>query len=321
MQAKALQMSMADKEEGEAARQSALQAYNLGAQNTGTQQFKTWSEWELYRQSNPDRANEMFATNYTNGLAQLEGAPPTIAATPYQALTFVAKTGAKLDPNRAALLGKIQTTYGAALDSTDPNVQKLIRNSKTAPEVVNRVVVEQAAKDAKDITKRGTSNFYAPPPLAALLEDQEIAKTYLASQILTPLAAGGAKEIPFDKAIPLLLDAVNKGKIPVAQADSELGFLATKIKLMNNDMYRYKATAGVPAMSTVTVPVKIPEYGNYNVGAGSAVGMILGSSDVTLNLGSKTARIDLLDPVSRSTMFNKSQAAQLKLTPQTSKIN
>ena len=90
---------------------------------------------------------------------------------------------------------------------------------------------------------------------------------------------------------------------------------------MNNDMYRYKATAGVPAMSTVTVPVKIPEYGIYNVGAGSAVGMILGSSDVTLNLGSKTARIDLLDPVSRSTIFNKSQAAQLKLIPQTSKIN
>ena len=320
-QATALQLSLADKEQGEAAKQSALQAYNLGAQNTGTQQFKTWSEWELYRQSNPDRANEMFATNYTNGLAQLEGTPPTVAATPYQALTFVAKTGAKLDPNRAALLGKIQTTYGAALDSTDPNVQKLIRNAKTAPEVVNRVVVEQAAKDAKDITKRGTSNFYAPPPLAALLEDQEIAKTYLASQILTPLAAGGVKEVPFDKAIPLLLDAVNKGKIPVAQADSELGFLATKIKLMNNDMYRYKATAGVPAMSTVTVPVKVPEYGNYNVGAGSAVGMILGSSDVTLNLGSKTARIDLLDPVARSTMFNKSQAAQLKLIPQTSKIN
>lgn len=56
----------------------------------------------------------------------------------------------------------------------------------------------------------------------------------------------GPKRFHSIKLIPLLLDAVNKGKIPVAQADSELDSLPPD-QTHEHDMYRYKATAAVPA--------------------------------------------------------------------------
>ena len=325
LQQKALQMSLNDKETEQEAKNSYLEAVNLGAQNTGTPQFKSWQELEIFRSHNPQAAS-ILAVNWTNGRAQLEGAPPTIASTPYAALTFKVASGAQLDPARTKLMDKINGVYGTLERSPKEDVKKALSNAKTAPALVNSTVANKAKVDAGDITAGGEANFYAPPPLAALQQDAEFAKTYLSSNILKALGEAGAEAIPFDKAIPLLLKDVNEGKVSVQQADSELNFLAHKIMGMNNDMYRYDATAGIPNMKSVKVPVKIPDAPGFfrapivSPGPG-VVGLVSLAGEYAQMHMTKQAYIDLADPVARSTMFNKSQAAQLKIAPQTSKVN
>lgn len=315
LQQQALQMSLDDKNTSHEAQNSYLEAVNLGRQNTGLAPFKSYAELDLYKTNTPQSAN-ILAVNWTNGQAQLQGTPPTVASTPYAALTYVTASGANLDTGRANLIKKIQDEH-SRLMNVDPRVDeatyKAIRNSKTAPEALNTALVKKASTDSANITAGGQSNLYAPPPLATLQQDVEFQKTYLSQKILKSFEASGTVDIPFKEAIPLLLKDVNEGKVSVAEADSDLNFLAVKIRTYNNDVNRYKATAGLPDMSTVKVPVQVP----------AAPGILWAISSALTPSGppTKIVNLDIADPVARSTMFNKSQASQLKIAPPTSKVN
>lgn len=328
LQQQALQMSLDDKNTSHEAQNSYLEAVNLGRQNTGLAPFKSYAELDLYKTNTPQSAN-ILAVNWTNGQAQLQGTPPTVASTPYAALTYVTASGANLDTGRANLIKKIQDEH-SRLMNVDPRVDeatyKAIRNSKTAPEALNTALAKKASSDSANITAGGQSNLYAPPPLATLQQDVEFQKTYLSQKILKSFEASGTVDIPFKEAISLLLKDVNEGKVSVAEADSDLNFLAAKIRTYNNDVNRYKATAGLPDMSTVKVPVQVPAAPGFfrapivSPGPG-VVGLVSLAGDYAQMHMTKQAYIDLADPVARSTMFNKSQAAQLKIAPPTSKVN
>ena len=315
LQQQALQMSLDDKNTSHEAQNSYLEAVNLGRQNTGLAPFKSYVELDLYKTNTPQSAN-ILAVNWTNGQAQLQGTPPTVASTPYAALTYVTASGANLDTGRANLIKKIQDEH-SRLMNVDPKVDeatyKAVRNSKTAPDALNTALAKKASIDSANITAGGQSNLYAPPPLATLQQDVEFQKTYLSQKILKSFEASGTVDIPFKEAIPLLLKDVNEGKVSVAEADSDLNFLAAKIRTYNNDVNRYKATAGLPDMSTVKVPVQVP----------AAPGILWAISSALTPSGppTKTVNLDIADPVARSTMFNKSQASQLKIAPPTSKVN
>lgn len=315
LQQQALQMSLDDKNTSHEAQNSYLEAVNLGRQNTGLAPFKSYAELDLYKTNTPQSAN-ILAVNWTNGQAQLQGTPPTVASTPYAALTYVTASGANLDTGRANLIKKIQDEH-SRLMNVDPRVDeatyKAIRNSKTAPDALNTALAKKASIDSANITAGGQSNLYAPPPLATLQQDVEFQKTYLSQKILKSFEASGTVDIPFKEAIPLLLKDVNEGKVSVAEADSDLNFLAAKIRTYNNDVNRYKATAGLPDMSTVKVPVQVP----------AAPGILWAISSALTPSGppTKIVNLDIADPVARSTMFNKSQASQLKIAPPTSKVN
>lgn len=315
LQQQALQMSLDDKNTSHEAQNSYLEAVNLGRQNTGLAPFKSYAELDLYKTNTPQSAN-ILAVNWTNGQAQLQGTPPTVASTPYAALTYVTASGANLDTGRANLIKKIQDEH-SRLMNVDPKVDeatyKAVRNSKTAPDALNTALAKKASIDSANITAGGQSNLYAPPPLATLQQDVEFQKTYLSQKILKSFEASGTVDIPFKEAIPLLLKDVNEGKVSVAEADSDLNFLAAKIRTYNNDVNRYKATAGLPDMSTVKVPVQVP----------AAPGILWAISSALTPSGppTKTVNLDIADPVARSTMFNKSQASQLKIAPPTSKVN
>lgn len=308
-------MSLDDKNTSHEAQNSYLEAVNLGRQNTGLAPFKSYAELDLYKTNTPQSAN-ILAVNWTNGQAQLQGTPPTVASTPYAALTYVTASGANLDTGRANLIKKIQDEH-SRLMNVDPRVDeatyKAIRNSKTAPDALNTALAKKASIDSANITAGGQSNLYAPPPLATLQQDVEFQKTYLSQKILKSFEASGTVDIPFKEAIPLLLKDVNEGKVSVAEADSDLNFLAAKIRTYNNDVNRYKATAGLPDMSTVKVPVQVP----------AAPGILWAISSALTPSGppTKIVNLDIADPVARSTMFNKSQASQLKIAPPTSKVN
>ena len=315
LQQQALQMSLDDKNTSHEAQNSYLEAVNLGRQNTGLAPFKSYAELDLYKTNTPQSAN-ILAVNWTNGQAQLQGTPPTVASTPYAALTYVTASGANLDTGRANLIKKIQDEH-SRLMNVDPKVDeatyKAVRNSKTAPDALNTALAKKASIDSANITAGGQSNLYAPPPLATLQQDVEFQKTYLSQKILKSFEASGTVDIPFKEAIPLLLKDVNEGKVSVAEADSDLNFLAAKIRTYNNDVNRYKATAGLPDMSTVKVPVQVP----------AAPGILWAISSALTPSGppTKIVNLDIADPVARSTMFNKSQASQLKIAPPTSKVN
>ena len=315
LQQQALQMSLDDKNTSHEAQNSYLEAVNLGRQNTGLAPFKSYAELDLYKTNTPQSAN-ILAVNWTNGQAQLQGTPPTVASTPYAALTYVTASGANLDTGRANLIKKIQDEH-SRLMNVDPRVDeatyKAVRNSKTAPDALNTALAKKASIDSANITAGGQSNLYAPPPLATLQQDTEFQKTYLSQKILKSFEASGTVDIPFKEAIPLLLKDVNEGKVSVAEADSDLNFLAAKIRTYNNDVNRYKATAGLPDMKSVKVPVQVP----------AAPGILWAISSALTPSGppTKTVNLDIADPVARSTMFNKSQASQLKIAPPTSKVN
>lgn len=321
--AEQLKIVLADKKTAQEGRQSFIDLHNLGAKANGGMQFKSYQEMENFIKANP-QYKDIVATNYSSGFMITHGSQPTLGSTPYNALSYTAKAHPQLDTGRQMLVDKLQNVYSALSSDTnvtkpgEPSNAQLMSKAATATETYNRGVINKAANDAADITVDPKHNLYAPPALESLLADPELAKTYLAQKILTPLATAGAKEIDFSKAIGLLFDAVKSGKISIQQADSELGFLGTKIQMKNNDLYRYKDTAGVPNMSSVNVPVQVRSASPFAgfvpkalVGANIATTLM---SDLGGSLGAyttKAGKLNLIDPVARSQYWNRMMAAEV----------
>ena len=91
-------------------------------------------------------------------------------------------------------------------------------------------------------------------------------------------------------------------------------------------MYRYKATAGVDNMKTVNVPVHVIRTPGFFSFPTTAPGPgIPGALSAAYNYAEskfpETKVLNLLDPVARSTMWNKRMAEDLKLIPAATKTN
>lgn len=309
-----LLMKLADAKTAAEAGNSLLNRYNLGAQNTGTQQFKSVDEFDAARRMGLID-NQTLAINYNNGSAQLAGVTPTIASTPAAALEFYATKRPQLDPGREQLMRKLSGTFKDL--QQDMNAKALMTNPRTgkaSTEGVNTQIARKLSEYEKNITKNTDDNPYAAPPMATLLADEGIAATYLGSKILAPLERNGDKEVPFTKAILLLGDAVTTGKISEQQASTELGYLAAKIKFTNNDLYRYSATAGVPNMKRVMVPVEVPQPKGFTYYAMAANPATVGAANMVQQLNTKTQLLDISDPVVRADLFNKLRAASLPIS-------
>ena len=315
LQQEALDIQLKDRKTEDAAKQKVFEAYNLGAQNTGTIQFKTKEEMYAYKALNKNFA-QTFEINFANGFAQLNNQTPTIAATPSDALEFVVGQRPNLDPSRKILMDKIGMVY-SDFSSNSKIKAEMDANPRAVPARINDKVRELTGTYAGDITAQPDRNFYAPPPLPTLLQDPELGKTYWGEKILAPLAAAGETQLPFTKAIDLLVADVKAGKLTVNQADFELDSWAKKIMLLNNDMYRYKATAGVDNMKTVNVPVRV----RTEPGIGYILETALIPGAGLAGMPTTVKPIDLLDPVARSTMWNKRMAEDLKLIPAATKTN
>lgn len=299
--AEQLQMALKDKKTAEAANQSLLDRYNLGAGNLGLPTFKSPDEMQNYLKVNPE-FRETLAIAYNNGWDQENGSVPTVGSTPYQTLKFAATSGAKLDPGRAQFVGKLTGIYNDVM--ADPTVAPLLKNKATAQDTVNTQIRKTAAMHAANITVNKERNIYKAPPLESLLADENLAQTHFMDKILKPLHAAGETEVPFKRAISLLTSDVVSGKITAQQAESELVFLGNKIKLMNNDVNRYQATAGLPDQKTVRVPVDLhDELGVFDVAFFRSGGTVQPKT---------TKIIDISDPVAVSQIFSRALAQRIQ---------
>lgn len=303
-----LQMQLKDKATAAAAQQSMLDNYNLGATNTGTMVFKSYEEMNNYVQLNPEY-KAVIAANYSNGLAQSSGVQPTLGSSPFNTLNFIDKSGAKLDPSRTALVGKLARLYNHSTESGRRPADLNTKDKTAMKAYVDKYIMSEAAIQANNITSGGDNNIYKAPPIESLAADPNLAKTYFMDKILKPMQAAGVNDIPFTKAIAVLTADVVAGKVSAEEAESDLVFLGTKIKLMNNDLYRYQATAGLPEMKKTRVPVQIPA--TPAVGQHGAVSDFI-AAGINLVLPSTLKVIDISNPAEVSQVFNKVRAAQIQ---------
>ena len=306
------QLQLKDKINADATKQSILADYRLGATNTGTLQFDSFEALETHMKLDPE-FRKTAVVNINNGMSQRQGGQATIGASPVEAVQFVTSNNAKLDPGRSLLVQRIQHEFADMRNSVDPNVQAGLKDRSTRDATANQFVLNKAGQHLADVSANSQTNWYAPPPMSSLLADPNVAKTYFGSTILKPLADSGAKEVPFTRAIDLLIGDVKAGKIAPEVAQQELMFFGTKIKLMNNDLYRYNATAGVPNMDTVKVPVNVPK----TLGFFDSARAFIPGSGVELT---ERKRIDISDPLVLSALFNKVAASNVKPPVTTDKL-
>lgn len=309
MQSEMLQAQLADKKEAESAKQGFLEAVNLGRETNGElPPFRNYAELDTYMKVNPGQ-KAAIATQYNAGSAAKILGKTTLAASPHAALSYIAQTGSKLDSGRQPVIDAASAAYKEA--ATNPENAKLLQNKNTSVDTVNRIVRDKFIAYHADISRGGSSNPYAAPPLAVLLDDTAIGETYFASKILKALHESGIQELPFTSAISTLIKDMNEGKVSMEQVSSELNFIGNKIEFYNNDMRRYSATAGVPNMTQVNVPVNVPTE--------PGILQLLDQMVSPTAAPTKKISLNLLDPVKVSEFLNKSRAANLKMPVTTSK--
>lgn len=308
------------KEEAEA-REGMLQNINLGRKLNGDlPPFKTFSELQTAIKMDKQLADSV-SSQYQAGLVASQTGQATIANSPYEALKYVASTGAVITDGRARVISFLDGQRTSIVN--DPKLVGTIKKPADLAKVLDANSQNTASAMLRNIAAGGDKNLYAPPTLAVLNADPALAETYLAQKILQPYEALGNKDINFKYATNALLKAVKDKEITMQQADSELGFLAEKIKGYNNAQMRYKATAGLPDMAAVNVPLDDnsalsssvnrmqPIRTGFNLLDGTTgaitnvVQTVLGGTDETI--------VDLADPNKRSAYLNKRMAQQIPL--------
>lgn len=308
------------KEEAEA-REGMLQNINLGRKLNGDlPPFKTFSELQTAIKMDKQLADSV-SSQYQAGLVASQTGQATIANSPYEALKYVASTGAVITDGRARVISFLDGQRTSIVN--DPKLVGTIKKPADLAKVLDANSQNTASAMLRNIAAGGDKNLYAPPTLAVLNADPALAETYLVQKILAPYQALGNKDINFKYATNALLKAVAAKEITMQQADSELGFLAEKIKGYNNAQMRYKATAGLPDMASVNVPLDDnsavssavnrmqPIRTGFNLLDGTTgaitnvVQTVLGGTDETI--------VDLADPNKRSAYLNKRMAQQLPL--------
>lgn len=303
-----LQLRLKDRKTADEAKQSYLDYVNAGAVYAGTAQFESYEQLTLMAANNP-AYKDVLASNFQAGYAVLSGGIPTISQTPLGLLDFKAVGGAELPDGPAALADKIGRVWG------DIPQERTLINGRPSKEATNSAIVAEAKKHLKN-SVRGDDNFYRPPEIEALLEDKEFAKTHFASKILENFKGQDIK-VAYTKAISMLLEDLKRGVIPLEVADSELGFLADKIKGYNEEHFRYQATAGLPGMTEVNIPVEVP--------VAPGIGWAIGSALVpTAGLPSQVQPVDIADPTKRASVLNRVLATtvrELDKAARTDKVN
>lgn len=308
------------KEEAEA-RQGMLENINLGRKLNGDlPPFRTFSELQTAIKMDKQLADSV-STQYQAGLVAKQTGQATLANSPYEALKYVAGTGANITDGRARVISFLAGQQSAIVN--DPKLVGTIKKPADLAKVLDANSQNTASAMLRNVAAGGDKNLYAPPPLAILNADPALAETYLVQKVLAPYQALGNKEVNFKFATNALLKAVAAKEISMQQADSELGFLAEKIKGYNNAQMRYKATAGLPDMNSVNVPlddnstlsgavnrmevlkIGVPLFDNTTGVIGNTVQAVLGGTDETI--------VDISDPVKRSAYLNKRMAQNIPL--------
>lgn len=305
---------MGDKEEARRGQENMLAAINTGRKLSNLPEIRSLVELQTMAKMNPEYERQ-FTQQYSQGLVAAQTGRATVAETPFDALRYVKGSGAKFDDGRARVVEFLDKTLGQV--QNDPKIPAADKQKeKVISSAVNSLALNQAAAMQQDITSGGKDNIYQPPPTATFLKDPGFASTYLATQILTPMHKGGMEALPIREATSALMQDMIAGKISPQQVDSELGYLGTKIMGYNNELYRYKDTAGIPNMAAVGVRLDdaSPSQSFVNRIAGPGTP---GYSNPVLRAvygaagGSGERIVNLADPVSRSDYINRQQAAYI----------
>lgn len=287
-----------------------LAAVNAGrAINGSLPPFRSFKEMQTAAKMNP-KLQETIAMQYQAGLTAEQTGVATIGATPYEALKYVAASGAKITDGRSKVINFVDTVKAQIM--SNPQTMAGIKKEADLSKAIDSAAGSAVKTMAANITS-GTGNIYAAPPVAAFLQDPTFSKTYLAESILAPGAKLGTETINFKTAVGMLIDASREGIIPMKQVDSELGFLAEKIKGYNNSLYRYQATAGIPDMKSVNVALddtsSMASFVNQTAElAGTSP---LGALASTFFGGNTEVIVDLSDPNKRAAYINKKMAQNI----------
>lgn len=312
LQTKSLNMAMEERQERLNLKKEEVQsgeemlaAVNAGRQiNGGLPPFRTFKEMQTAAKMNP-KLQETIAMQYQAGLTAQQTGVATIGATPYEALKYVAASGAKITDGRAKVITFVDTVKAQLM--TNPTAMAGIKKEADLAKALDGATASAVTSMSRNITS-GTGNIYAPPPVEAFLQDPEFSKTYIAQNIFKPGANLGTESINFKSTVGMLVQAAREGKVPMKQVDSELGFLAEKIKGYNNSLYRYQATAGIPNMKTVNVA--LDDTSSFNTFINQSAGVAAQSSPFAalatgLLGGENEIIIDLADPNKRAAYLNK----------------
>ena len=309
LQAEQLRVSLEERKKEDADQAAMLAAINVGRQVNGNV-APLQSLTELKQLWSDPKQRDLLTQQFNAGRTAQDTGQASLAASPYDALKYVKRTGAKITDGRAKLVEFAEGSLGEATKAT-PQGTPNYRNETELAAGVNKVATDAAKKMHDNITAGGPKNIYAPPPVEAYLNDPEFSKTYLAQNILTPLSKSGAKELPIKNATTMLIQAAHDKKIPWSQVDSELGFLAEKTKFLNNDIYRYNATAGLPPMKAVNVPLDESSSIARAASDPKMTSQHIGWLGAALFGGPNERVVNIADPVARSAYINKEASKAL----------
>lgn len=300
-----------DKAEDRAGKEQMLLAINTGRKLSNLPPIGSLVELSTMAAMD-DTKKAQFAQQYSQGLVAAQTGRTVIADTPWDTMKYVKGTGAQLDDGRAKVIGFLDKVISGV--ASDPKIPVADRTKeKVISAAVNAAALGQAKAFQTDVTSGGSENIYRPPPTETFLRDPEFAKTYLAQKIFTPMKAGGMEALPVKEATSVLLQHMSEGKITPAQVNSELGFLAEKTMSYNNELYRYKDTAGLPNMTSMGVRLEdsssLTNAVNFVAGPGTpgntnpvtrSIYSVLGGTDEKI--------VNLADPVARTDFINRRQA-------------
>lgn len=299
---------MDDKEQDRLGKQQQLAAINAGRALSNLPPIGSYIELQNTARMNPEMEKQ-FSQQYMQGITAATTGRATVADTPWDAAKFKAGTGAKYNDGRSKVFEYLDRVIGQV--QNDPKIPAADRTKeKVMSAAVNNTAIAGARSQLSDVLSGGSDNIYRPAPTATFLADPEFSKTYISQKILGTMNSAGMDSLPVPQIAATLMADVRAGKVSAEQANSELGFLATKAMGYNNALYRYQDTAGLPNMSSMNVRLEdtssLQNFTNRIAGPGAP----LASNPVMTSLntvfgGTGKTTVNLADPVSRSDYINR----------------
>lgn len=319
LQAASLRLSMEERQDRINLKQEEVKSQNelLAAVNAGRAingnlpPFRSFSEMSTAVKMNP-HLKDSISLQYQAGMTAAQTGQATLGNTPYEALKYVSSTGAKITDGRAKVVNFLDSVRNSI--ANDPKLASTIKKESDLSKAIDGQAKNAAAAMSKNITG-GSNNIYAPPPVQVFLQDPTFAESYIAKEIFGPASKLGTEQINFKATVNSLMQGVRDKKITMETANSELGFLAEKIAGYNNALYRYDATAGLPSMKSVNVPLdntssltniinNAAPTATRNPVIDMTSKLMVGATQSLLG-GSSETIVDLRDPAKRSAYLNK----------------